>query len=227
MAVRIVAQPRRYIGLASDTKPTRTLNAGIREGATFFEYDTGALYITHDATNWVLKPSTSIVTQVVTSKVIDASDGAYEALDVVNDDNCSTTATAWTFSNMALENGGYGSIIGATVFNETEGVTPRFILRFYNTATLSSQLTDNSLSTENKADRLLKQGQINFVAMESLCATSDASTTEAAISTVGGLPVGFKCASATKDLYGILITRDVFTQTATDDITIALIVEQF
>ncbi|KKN72889.1 hypothetical protein LCGC14_0405930 [marine sediment metagenome] len=226
MAVRIIAQPRKFIGLSTDTKPTQALSSSVREGSTFFEYDTGALYITYDKTNWVLKSATNVVKQITTSKVIDASIGAYAAFDVINDDDCSTTATAWTFSDMVLENGGYGKIINASVFNEKEGVTPRTILRLYN-ALPSSQLTDNSLSTEARADRLLKVAQIDFVAMESLCTTTDASTTLASPSTLGGLPQIFKCASGTKDLSGIFIARDAFTQTATDDITIALLVEQF
>lgn len=38
----------RYIGLAGDTKPT-----GVPVGSTFLEYDTDALFVTHDGTNWV------------------------------------------------------------------------------------------------------------------------------------------------------------------------------
>lgn len=168
-----------------------------------------------------------IIKQVRVSKVIDASIGAYAALDVVNDDDCSTTATVWTFPGMARTNGETGAIVGAMVFNETEGVTPRLTLRLYTTSSLSSQLTDNSLSTQNKADRLLFVRQIDFPAMESLCSTSDASTTESSPSTVGGLPLLYKCDDADTALYGILLTRDAFTQTATDDITIVLLVEHF
>ncbi len=167
----------------------------------------------------------STVKQIIKSKVIDASIGAYAVYDVVNDDDCSTTATAWTFSNAVKANGRYGNIIGATLFSETENTTPRFTLRLYN-ATPSGQLTDNSTSTEPRADRLLKVAQIDFPATESLCATADASTTLTSPSTVGGLPQVFKCASGDDDLYGILLTRDIFTQLATDDITIVLLVEQ-
>ena len=47
----------RYIGLNSDTKPTIALHPEpLPEpvpGSTFLEYDTDAMYITYDGTNWV------------------------------------------------------------------------------------------------------------------------------------------------------------------------------
>jgi len=45
----------RYIGLSTDTKPTTSTATPIPNGSTFLEYDTQALYITYDGTNWVLK----------------------------------------------------------------------------------------------------------------------------------------------------------------------------
>ena len=167
-----------------------------------------------------------IIKQVIVSKVIDASIGAYTALDVVNDDDCSTTATAWNFANIVRANGRSGTIINATLFSESENITPRFTLRLYN-ASPASELTDNSPSSNVLADRLLYVGQIDFPSTESLCTTSDAAITLASPSTVGGLPQAFTCASADVDLYGILLTRDAFTQTNTDDITIVLLVEMY
>ncbi len=55
MAVKIIAQPRKYVGLSTDTKPTEASNSAVREGSTYYEYDTNLLYITYDTTNWVLK----------------------------------------------------------------------------------------------------------------------------------------------------------------------------
>jgi len=46
--------PSRYIGASTDTKPTEALNS-ISPGTTFYEYDTGAMFITYDGTNWVEK----------------------------------------------------------------------------------------------------------------------------------------------------------------------------
>ncbi len=39
---------RSFIGLSSDSKPT----TNIPVGSTFYEYDTGRLYISYDGTNW-------------------------------------------------------------------------------------------------------------------------------------------------------------------------------
>jgi len=50
MTVLKEASIERYIGLSTDTKPT-----GVRIGSTFLEYDTGALYVTYDGTNWTPK----------------------------------------------------------------------------------------------------------------------------------------------------------------------------
>lgn len=54
MTKRIVA-PERHIGLSTKTKPTHQ-----RAGATFYERDTGLLFITYDdGTNWVIKRDVS------------------------------------------------------------------------------------------------------------------------------------------------------------------------
>lgn len=47
-------QTEKYIGASTDTKPTEAAN-GTHPLATFYEYDTGLLYITYDGTNWVVK----------------------------------------------------------------------------------------------------------------------------------------------------------------------------
>jgi len=51
MTVTLQTTINRYIGLAADTKPT-----GVPVGSEFLAYDTGAIYVTHDGTNWVAKP---------------------------------------------------------------------------------------------------------------------------------------------------------------------------
>ena len=50
----------KYIGESTDTKPTIASHSGLPQpgiGSTFYEYDTGILYITYDGTNWVVKDS--------------------------------------------------------------------------------------------------------------------------------------------------------------------------
>ena len=48
----------RYIGASTDTKPTIATPGNVQppvEGSTFYEHDTGVMYITYDGTNWVVK----------------------------------------------------------------------------------------------------------------------------------------------------------------------------
>ncbi len=53
-------QIHRYIGLSTDTKPTIAAPDGKSPptiGSTFYEYDTGTMFITYDGTNWEPKKS--------------------------------------------------------------------------------------------------------------------------------------------------------------------------
>lgn len=47
----------RYIGASSDTKPTKATH-DTPQGSTFYEYDTGLMWITYDGVNWVEKETT-------------------------------------------------------------------------------------------------------------------------------------------------------------------------
>jgi len=159
--------------------------------------------------------------EVRVSKAIDASLGAYAANDVVNDDDCSVTATYWTFEGMANAIGGYGVIDFATIFDETPNISPRLVLMLFN-AIPTGQLTDNSANTNPlPADRAKWVGDIEWGALRNVSATA-ASTQQASPSTTGGLPLIYKCAAASTTLYGVLKTLDAFTQVATNDIEIAL-----
>ncbi len=169
---------------------------------------------------------TGTLKEVRVTTVIDASDGAYAVNDVVGSDNCTATATEdWLFAAIAREDGAFGYITGATIVSESESVTPRLTLFLFN-ATPTSVLADNAANTAPDSADLAKYiGKIDFPAMNSLGTTD--STATASPSTIGNLPLVFKCASGADDLHGILVTRDIFTQTATDDITIILTVEQW
>lgn len=159
--------------------------------------------------------------EVRVSKAIDASIGAYAANDVVNDDDCSVTATYWTFSGMARANGGYGVIDFATIFSETENIDPQLTLILFNAAP-TGELTDNSVNTNPlPADRAKWVGEIAWPSLSKVSA-SVASVSQASPSTVGKVPLFYKCAAASTTLYGVLVALDAFTQTPTDDIEIAL-----
>jgi len=49
---KIPIQAHHYVGASTDTKPTAATH-DTPIGSTFFEHDTGILYITYDGTNWV------------------------------------------------------------------------------------------------------------------------------------------------------------------------------
>ena len=61
MTVIMVTTIKRFVGLSSDTKPT----SDIPPGSTFYEYDTGVMFICYDGTNWAPKSTTSF-TQATT-----------------------------------------------------------------------------------------------------------------------------------------------------------------
>lgn len=168
-----------------------------------------------------------VLKEVRVTKAIDAALGAYAANDVISEEDCSNVGPSsdWDFLAVARANGEYGVIVGASIISESESVTPRLTLFLFNAAPTGSNLIDNAANTApDSADLAKYVGKIDFPALESLGTTDSVSI--ATPSTVGNLPLAFKCA-ATDDLFGILVTRDVFTQTPTDDITIVLLIEQY
>ena len=71
MAVKRIVTPERFVGLSTDSKPTDGATS-VRPGATFLEYDTNVLYITHDGTNWVVKSASIDKTIETELKIIAA-----------------------------------------------------------------------------------------------------------------------------------------------------------
>lgn len=163
---------------------------------------------------------------ITTSVDIDLSDaaGVVVAGDVLsNDDCCSTTATYWTFTDVAQENGGYAYITKAELFNEMENLAVQYDLRLLN-AIPTGNLKSNFPNTTPLTNQTGYLGKIAFPASTADGATV-ATTTQATPSTVGNLPMAVKCAAGSRDLYGILVTRTNHTHTTGDTITITLYVE--
>ncbi len=164
-----------------------------------------------------------LVTVSVTKALASAS--AYDAEDVLSESASNGVGTAWTFSAIAKVNNGTGYIVKAQAICETTAVTPRLTLFLFN-ATPTSELDDHAANTALlHADLANYVGKIDFPAMEDL-GTGD-SESIASPSTYGNLPMAFQCATAADDLYGILVTRDAFTNTAGNDMTIRLTVEHY
>lgn len=163
---------------------------------------------------------------VSVTKALEATGSAYSANDVLCETDTNTFGTAWTFSAIARENGAYGAIVTAMVISESEIVAPRLTLFLFNATPTGCELDDNAFNTAPDATDLAKYvGRIDFPAMDSVGTTD--SNAVATPSTVGNLPLFFKCASDADDLIGVLVTRDAFNQTATDDMTVVLVCEQY
>jgi len=230
-AIAIQAKTVKYIGASTDTKPTIAAHSGLPEptvGSTFYEYDTGILYITYDGTNWSIKDRGQVggsIVEVRTTKALEAA-SAYAANDVLSESDTNGEGTDWDFDAIGRTNGAYGLVISAIAISESESVTPRLTLFLFN-APPTSELDDNAANTApDAADMAKVVGRIDFPAMDSL-GTTDSLAVATPNTPASNLPLPFKCASGDDALYGILVTRDAFTQTATDDMTIILLVEQY
>ena len=160
---------------------------------------------------------------ISTTKALESA-VAYSAEDVLSETDTASAGTDWDFDAVGKVNGGTGYIVKAQAICETTAVTPRLTLYLFNTAP-TSELDDNAANTALlHADLANYIGKIDFPAMEDLGGDSES---VASPSTSGNLPLAFNCASADDALYGILVTRDAFTNTATNDMTIKLTVEQY
>lgn len=162
--------------------------------------------------------------EVRVTKALDASDGAYAANDVLSESKSS--GTDWDFDAVVKENGKYGTIVGAIAISESESVTPRFRLFLFNAAPANCNLNDNAANTAPDSGDLDEViGFIDFPAMESL-GTTDSIAVATPNTPNSRLPLPFKCASDDDAIYGVLATRDAFTQTPGDDLTIILLVDK-
>lgn len=211
---------------------TANANEVVLKAGTALAGKVGIDQATANANEVVLKASTArigtvsgILNEISVTKVLDALT-AYVANDVLSESTTDTVGTAWTFAAIARANGTYGYITKAQIISESENVVPRLTLFLFNAAPTNCELDDNAANTAPDAGDLAKYvGKIDFPALESLGTTD--SVAIATPSTYGNLPLAFKCASDADDLYGVLVTRDAFTQTATDDLTIRLTCEQY
>ena len=225
MAVLQVARTAgRWTGLSSDTKPTKASFPGeVGNGSTFFETDTGELYFTADGTTWVLKGFSGAVREVTDTQAVAAADNYG-----INDVLCSSASTGvvWNFADVVSRNGGNGYITKAQITCETTAQAHRLTLLLFD-ATPTSELRDNVTNTgPSDTDRPNYLGKIDFPALESLGA-GNSDTLAIPSSPTSGIPFAFTCASADVDLYGILVTRDAFTnETVDDDYVITLSVEE-
>ena len=140
-----------------------------------------------------------------------AAASQYHAEDVVSETATNTEGTDWDF-----DFGGTGYITKGTIMSETTAVTPRITL-FLFSAPPTCELDDHAASTcPLNADAANFLGYIDFPATMDL--GTGCSVAVATPSTTGNLPISFD----SPIVYGVAVTRDAFTQTATDDLHIIL-----
>ena len=145
---------------------------------------------------------------------------AYDANDVISEASTDSTGTSWIFEEVVRANGFSGTIIQAMVVSESEGVTPRLTL-FLFTALPTSELDDHAGNTApDIADIANYIGRIDFPSLDSVGTTD--SNSIATPSTSGNLPIFFSCSATADDLWGVLVTRTAFTQTAGEAMTVKL-----
>ena len=148
---------------------------------------------------------------------------AYAANDVLSES--ASAGTDWDFDAVAKEPGGSGLIVGAIAISETNSVTPRITIFLFDAEPTGCVLNDNVANTAPATGDLDKViGKIDLPALESLGTTK--SMAIATISTTGNLPLPFKCLRDKHIIYGVAVTRDAFTQTAGDDLTVILLIDQ-
>jgi hypothetical protein len=214
----------RYFGSSTDTKPTTENNhidaSIVPVGSTFYEYDTGLLYVTYDGTNWACKDLSvlGICKTVSVTKPVAAA-GNYTALDVISEH--ATTGTSWLFSAIARANGAYFLISKIKILIETSSQVQRLAMQLYN-ALPTCNLNDNVANTGVvAADTAKWQGTVIMPALMDIGGYSE--TTLVPGTYPGSLPLLFKCGSSADDIYGVLVTLDDFTnETATDDYIIEI-----
>jgi len=217
MAERKIVAPERFVGASTDTKSTDG-STSVRPGATWFEYDTGDMYITYDGTNWVVKDDSPSRIRTITGSLSGRGLGTYSANDVISDSTASGTAIA--FAAIARANGQRGYITKAKISLGTSGITPRLDLLLFNTAP-GSGLNDNVANIlVGAAEQSTYQGRIEFVGLDN--AGSGYSESIATPNTVGGVPLSFDCASGADDLYGVLVARTAYNPISAEEFTVRL-----
>lgn len=144
---------------------------------------------------------------------------AYAALDVVS--NSTSVGAVLTFTNLARTIGGSGYITKARIITNQSTNTARFRLHLFETSPdASSSRNDNVPFTQLFANRALAIGVIDFPAMVTEGAGSDA-----ARSMNADIRLGFS-GSATANIFGILETLDAFTPANAQQFYVELIAEQ-
>ena len=162
------------------------------------------------------------LTRIRVAKDLAANANAHAAGDVLSETDTAGAGTPWVFKNAAKVSGGSGYIVQADVNIEPELQTHRIALQVY-TKYPTCELDDNAaVNSPNPVDASSFVGEILLPALGSRGANSFAVATP---STTGNLPLAFKCATGSRDLYIVAIAVDATTHTATEEMAVTLLIE--
>ncbi len=209
MAVKKEGAIHRYVGLASDVKPTGT---AVPIGSTFLEFDTNDTYITPDNTNWYVKDSKSIKTASVLVSVSAAT--AYASGDVLSNSASVNLATVWTLPDVAGYPGGSGQILQLDIESNANVCSLDPVLYFFTASAPNSVKTDNvagNAPTHPDVSAGVYIGSILMPKLSQIGASAD-STARSAVST---MPFSYKTGS-TDDIYFIMQTATAATFASTE-----------
>lgn len=160
--------------------------------------------------------------RVRVSKTRPADTTAYAAGDVISE---STTAGAdWDFADVAYGHGEGGYITKATLDYTTAQTFGATLLLFG--VALTSELDDNAGNTAPIVADV--DNFIGAIAFDALVDHGTGRSYSVAVPGGGqGIPLKFKCEASSRTIYGVLVTRDVFTPASGDVVSIILEGEQF
>lgn len=156
----------------------------------------------------LLTTSTSLIREVNTT--------AYVALNTVG--SSVSMPTNLTFVAATRNIGGSGYITKARIITNQSACVARFRLHLFNS--VPTAIADLAPYTRLYANASRSIGSIDFTAT-----TTEGTGSDAAHSDVSNIKLPFICASATKDIYGVLETLDGFTPIASQNFFIELTVQ--
>lgn len=126
-------------------------------------------------------------------------------------------AALLTFTNIARVNAGTGYIVKVRLMTDQKTNTATYRLHLYSDNTPTA-IADNALFTLLWANRAVRVGYIDLYGM----GTEDPTGSDCAVAFSGDIRLHFKSAAASRNLYGVLETKTVFTPAASQKFFIEL-----
>jgi hypothetical protein len=150
-----------------------------------------------------------------------AAAGDYAALDVLSQSASNGVGVAWVIPGAGRVNGGAGRIVGGVITTSVAAFAAKFRMYVFDANPSASELDDNAALSIAAADRTKLIGTLQW-------ATDGTNVGGVSLNELTNtLALPFKCAAASTDLYGILVTVDAETnESAGMTVDVELLVEQ-